>query len=107
MHIGLALGVMRYKVFNLDRWSYYIWLWLSGMILIVVLDLAVIRLLQAQPWVSLGLALLLAGFLYFPLRQILLKLLLQRHKASLSGADGRHYRHGFVAYAARTGGTVG
>ncbi len=85
MHIGLALGVMRYKVFNLDRWSYYIWLWLSGMILIVVLDLAVIRLLQTQPWVSMGLALLLAGFLYFPLRQILLKFLLLRHKASLSG----------------------
>lgn len=85
MHIGLALGVLRYKVFNLDRWSYYIWLWISGMILIFVLDVALIRLLQAQPWVSLGVSLLVAGFLYFPLRQVLLKLLLQRRSATLSG----------------------
>ncbi|MEB8388948.1 hypothetical protein OO012_17100 [Rhodobacteraceae bacterium KMM 6894] len=85
MHIGLALGVLRYKVFNLDRWSYYIWLWLSGMVLILVLDVVLIRLLQSQPWVSLGAALLIAGFVYFPLRQLLLRLLMQRRSATLSG----------------------
>lgn len=85
MHIGLALGVMRYKVFNLDRWSYYIWLWLTGMVLIFALDIILIRFLQGQPWVSLGAALMIAGFVYFPLRQVLLKLLLERRSASLSG----------------------
>ena len=85
MHIGLALGVLRYKVFNLDRWSYYIWLWLSGMVLIIVLDVLLIRFMQSQPWASLGAALLIAGFVYFPLRQLLLRLLLQRRTASLSG----------------------
>jgi signal transduction histidine kinase len=85
MHVGLALGVLRYKVFNLDRWSYYIWLWLSGMILIIVLDILLIRFLQQQAWVSLGVALLIAGFLYFPLRQLLLRILLTRRSASLKG----------------------
>nr|WP_306263417.1 ATP-binding protein [Pararhizobium sp. IMCC3301] len=85
MHVGLALGIMRYKVFNLDRWSYYIWLWLSGMILILVLDVLLIRFLQGQPWLSLGAALLIAGFLYFPLRQLLLKFLVHRRSASLKG----------------------
>lgn len=85
MHVGLALGVMRYKVFNLDRWSYYIWLWLSGMILIFVLDVLLIRFMQGQPWISLGAALLIAGVLYFPLRQLLIKLLLFRHAATLKG----------------------
>ncbi|MCZ4352094.1 ATP-binding protein [Roseovarius aestuarii] len=89
MHIGLALGVLRYKVFNLDRWSYYIWLWLSGIVLILVLDIMLIRFLQGQPWASLGAALLIAGFVYFPLRQLLLKLLLQRRTASLSGRMGQ------------------
>lgn len=85
MHIGLALGVLRYKVFNLDRWSYYIWLWLSGMVLILVLDVLLIRFMQSQPWASLSAALLIAGLVYFPLRQLLLRLLLQRRTASLSG----------------------
>jgi signal transduction histidine kinase len=85
MHVGLALGLLRYKVFNLDRWSYYIWLWLSGMISIFVLDLLLIRFLQNQPWVSLSVAMLIAGFLYFPLRQILLKYFLHRRSASLTG----------------------
>ncbi len=85
MHLGLALGVMRYKVFNLDRWSYYIWLWITGMVLIFVVDLVLIRFLQQQPWVSLGAALLIAGFLYFPVRQVLLKFFLHRRAASLTG----------------------
>ncbi|WP_422825224.1 ATP-binding protein [Thalassococcus sp. BH17M4-6] len=85
MHVGLALGVMRYKVFNLDRWSYYIWLWLSGMVMIFVLDVLLIRFLQGQPWLSLSVALLIAGFLYFPLRQMLLRLLLHRRSATLQG----------------------
>lgn len=85
MHFGLALGVLRFRVFDLDRWSYYIWLWLSGFVMIVVLDIAIVRLLQAQPWMSLSAALLCAGLLYFPLRQFLLNLILRRRKASLSG----------------------
>jgi signal transduction histidine kinase len=88
MHFGLALGVLRFQLFNLDRWSYYIWLWLSGMVMIFVLDLALVRLLQTQPWMSLSVALLVAGFLYFPLRQLLLNLLLNRRAASISGRMG-------------------
>jgi signal transduction histidine kinase len=55
------------------------------MVLILVLDVVLIRVMQNQPWVSLGAALLIAGFVYFPLRQLLLRVLMQRRTASLSG----------------------
>lgn len=88
MHLGLALGVLRYRVFNLDRWSYYIWLWLSGMVMIILLDIALVQLLHAQPWMTLSLALLIAGFLYFPLRQMMLNFFFKRRSASISGKMG-------------------
>lgn len=72
MHIGLALGVIRWRVFELDRYAYYVWVWLAGAVLIFVTDLILLLWLREQPWASLALALLIGGFLYFPLRQLLL-----------------------------------
>lgn len=72
MHIGLALGVTRWRVFELDRYAYYVWLWLGGFFLILAADLVLLLLLCEQPWESLSIALVLGGFLYFPLGQLLL-----------------------------------
>ncbi|APE45937.1 hypothetical protein BOO69_20470 (plasmid) [Sulfitobacter alexandrii] len=72
MHIGLALGIIRWRVFDLDRYAYYVWVWLAGAVLIFVTDLVLLLWLREQPWASLALALLIGGFLYFPVRQLLL-----------------------------------
>ncbi|MEQ6204659.1 hypothetical protein ABMC88_16580 [Sulfitobacter sp. HNIBRBA2951] len=72
MHIGLALGVMRWRVFDLDRYAYYIWLWLAGVALIFATDLVLLLWMRAQPLTSLTFSFLIASFLYFPLRQFLL-----------------------------------
>ncbi|MDF1726167.1 MAG: ATP-binding protein [Sulfitobacter sp.] len=83
MHIGLALGVTRWRVFELDRYAYYVWLWLAGAVLIFATDLLLLLWLRDQPWASLTLALILASFLYFPLRQLLLVRLFRATRANV------------------------
>jgi signal transduction histidine kinase len=85
MHIGLALGVTRWRVFELDRYAYYVWLWLGGAALVLALDFALLTWLQAQPWASLALALLIGGFLYFPLRQMLMHRFFTLKSPSIAG----------------------
>ncbi|MFC6762178.1 hypothetical protein ACFQFQ_28700 [Sulfitobacter porphyrae] len=62
MHIGLALGIIRWRVFELDRYAYYVWVWLAGAVLIFATDLVLLLWLREQPWASLSLALLIGGF---------------------------------------------
>ncbi len=69
MYLGLALGVGRYHLFDLDRWAYRLLLWVLGLGLIVVLDMLLVLLLNWRHDLSLILTLLLAGLLYLPLRQ--------------------------------------
>lgn len=69
MYLGLALGVGRYHLFDLDRWAYRVLLWALGLAVVVVLDLLLVLLLNGRRDLSLALTLLLAGLLYIPLRQ--------------------------------------
>ncbi|CUA95358.1 sensor histidine kinase [Thiomonas bhubaneswarensis] len=69
MYLGLALGVGRYHLFDLDRWAYRLLLWVLGLGLIVVLDMLLVLLLNWRHETSLLLTLLLAGLLYLPMRQ--------------------------------------
>lgn len=84
MHIGLAFAVTRWRVFELDRYAYYIWLWLGGVFLIFATDLVLLLWLRDQPWASLSIALVLCGFLYFPLRQVILVRLFNRKPPQVS-----------------------
>lgn len=69
IYIGLALGLRRYRLFDLDEWAWRILAWVGGGIAVVLLDAALIAGLQMNPTMSLGLTLLLCGWLYFPMRQ--------------------------------------
>ena len=69
MYLGLALGVGRYHLFDLDRWAYRLLLWVLGLGLIIVLDMLLVLLLNWRHETSLLLTLLLAGLLYLPMRQ--------------------------------------
>ncbi|CDW93891.1 putative Signal transduction histidine kinase [Thiomonas sp. CB2] len=69
MYLGLALGVGRYHLFDLDRWAYRLLLWVLGLGLIIVLDMLLVLLLNWRHDMSLILTLLLAGLLYLPMRQ--------------------------------------
>ncbi len=71
VYLGIALGITRYRLFNLDRWVITGWFWFLGGIVVIALDGLLISLLELNNHLALATALALAGWLYFPLRQIL------------------------------------
>lgn len=77
---GLAFGILRYRLFDLGQWWFRILLWAGGASLFIALDLALLWLLDLPTTVSLGLALLVCGFLWLPLRGWLWSRLVQRQR---------------------------
>ncbi|MBZ2188720.1 hypothetical protein K8B33_06415 [Alcanivorax sp. JB21] len=69
LYIGFAFGVLRYRLFDLERWWFRIWVWFFGGLAVVAFDLLLIAMLGMQPVVALGVAVIAVGWLYFPLRQ--------------------------------------
>lgn len=61
MDIGLALGLTRFRVFDLDRDAYLVWLWVGSAFLVIRFDFAFLYLLRGQSWASLSLARLVAS----------------------------------------------
>jgi len=69
IYIGIALGLQRYRLFDLDEWAYRILLWIGGAAMVIGMDALLIASLHLAPDLSLGITLLLCGWLYFPARQ--------------------------------------
>ncbi|WP_440958255.1 ATP-binding protein [Oceanicaulis sp. LC35] len=68
IYVGLAVGLMRYRLFDLGAWSYRIIFYSVGVMLIFALDLGLITLLSIGPSQALGVSLLVVGFAYLPFR---------------------------------------
>lgn len=66
---GLAFGVGRYRLFDLDRWAFRLLLWALGVASVLALDLVLAFGVGFNPGPSLALTLLVCGALYFPVRQ--------------------------------------
>lgn len=73
LYLGMAAGLTRYRLFDLERWWFKTWIWFFGGVLVVLLDLALIFGLGLAGEMALALSLALAGWLYFPLRQALMR----------------------------------
>ena len=70
MYLGLALGVARYRLFEIDRWWVRVWLWFFAGVAILTVDMALVAVGQIiEPYAALGLAVIFVAWLYFPLRQ--------------------------------------
>ena len=81
MYLGMALGVVRHRLFNLDQWWFSLWSWLLGGLFIMLTDLVLALILSLSAPVTLTLSVALIGWLYFPLRQYLWrKLFLSNHQ---------------------------
>lgn len=76
--LGLALGIARYRLFELDIWWFRAIALVVGAASVVVLDLLLIWWLDISQSTALALALALSGWLYFPLRQWLMVKLFRR-----------------------------
>lgn len=68
MYVGIALGLRRYRLFDMDEWAYRVFLWVVGATSIIALD-ALLIFTGVTEGASLGISLLLCGWLYFPFRQ--------------------------------------
>jgi signal transduction histidine kinase len=82
MYFGIALGLSKYRLFDLDEWAYRILLWLIGAASVMLMDTALLYLGLGQS-VSLGSTLLLCGALYFPFRQWLWRRLVKRSETNI------------------------
>lgn len=78
IHAGLALGVARYRLFELDDWAFSILFYLGGTVLLLVLDAALIYVVALERLPAFSLSLLTVAFLYLPLRSALASWLLGR-----------------------------
>lgn len=69
LYVGFALGILRYKLFQIERWWFITWVWFLGGLSVLTIDLLVVFAFQLPEAYALSLSLLLVGWLYFPLRQ--------------------------------------
>ena len=71
IYVGVAFGITRYRLFNLDRWVLRAWLWIFSGLAVVGVDIALISLLDIESSLATAIALAAIGWIYFPLRQVL------------------------------------
>lgn len=81
--IGWAVGILRFRLFEFEYWWFKSLLWLLGGTLVVVLDVALVGLFELSDAYALGITVMAAGFLYFPLRQWLLGKMLPAERQGL------------------------
>ncbi|HLP98113.1 MAG TPA: ATP-binding protein [Sideroxyarcus sp.] len=79
MYVGIALGLRRYRLFDMDEWAYRALLWVAGATSVIALD-ALLIMAGLTQGASLGISLLLCGWLYFPFRQWLWQRVVDKRK---------------------------
>ncbi|MFV3073700.1 sensor histidine kinase [Niveispirillum fermenti] len=81
IHMGLALGVARYRLFALDRWAFRILFYLVGILLLILVDAVLIYVVAVERAPAFGLSLLLIAFLYLPFRDTMARWLSGQRRA--------------------------
>ena len=81
IYVGIALGLRRYRLFELDEWAFKMLLWVGGALSVVAVDALLILALDWSAGPALGVSLWICGALYFPARQWLWRRL--AHQPSL------------------------
>lgn len=69
----MALGLLRYRLFELEAWWFSIWSWFLSGLSIVLVDALLVSFLSLSNQTALIVAVAVIGWLYFPLRQWLLQ----------------------------------
>ncbi len=81
IQVGLAIGVARYRLFDLDRWAFRILFYMTGGVLLLLVDVALISWVAIERAPALGLALVLVALIYLPLRDGLARWLTGRQRS--------------------------
>jgi len=69
VYVGIALGIKKYKLFKLELWALYSWVWMFGGLVVLGLAVLLIITFQISSMIALLFSVLVVGWLYFPLRQ--------------------------------------
>ena len=96
MFVGIAFGITRYRLFDLDRWWLAAWSWFLGGLIVLGLDAMLVSVVGLNHSTSLALALALIGWAYFPARQWLFGLL-RKNKSERSHQISRLVQNLFSA----------
>lgn len=96
MYLGIALGLRRYRLFEVGEWAYRVLLWVGGAAVVVLLDIAFVSIGLTQS-LALGLTLFLAGWVYFPLRQWLWTRVIQRQATQMESLLPQVLQFAFLA----------
>lgn len=87
IYCGLAVGVARYRLFDLGQWSFRLVSYLLGGLILIGLDALLIYVVAIERIPAFGLALLVVAMFYLPLRNVLAGFLGRR-----SGFDPARFR---------------
>lgn len=68
---GIALGIARYRIFDLDRWAFRILFYVGGAMAFAALDVFLVAVIALDMLPAFGLALLIVALLYLPLRDVM------------------------------------
>ncbi|HEY7884083.1 MAG TPA: hypothetical protein VIC08_03950 [Cellvibrionaceae bacterium] len=71
MYWGLALGIVRYRLFDLNHWWHAVMTWFLGGVCVLMLDVTLILFLAMPADLALSLSVAISGWLYFPVRQFI------------------------------------
>ncbi|MDF1581412.1 MAG: hypothetical protein P1P74_11645 [Desulfuromonadales bacterium] len=80
MHVSLALGIMKYRLFDIDRWWFQIWLWFFAGVSVLVVDSLLVFCMNLGSGLALSFSLLFVGWVYFPVRQSVMGRVYPKHR---------------------------
>ena len=69
IYVGIALGLRRHRLFELDEWAFRLLLWVGSALAVVALDALLVLALDWSAGPALGVSLWICAVLYFPARQ--------------------------------------
>lgn len=71
IYFGLAVGLMRYRLFDLGVWAYRLGFYVSAAVLMIVIDIALVSFLSFDSAEAIGISLLITALVYLPLRDFI------------------------------------
>lgn len=80
VYVGVALGVARFRLFQLDEWAFRVLFYVVGVLLLIVLDAILIFTIIDERAPAFALSLLIVALAWLPLRDTLARLVLRRNE---------------------------